>query len=184
MEIQLVSADALSPNDYNPNRLSAYQRKLLRRSIESDGMIQPVIALKDGTIVDGQHRWETCKELGLDVPVLYVDKSDPRVTTLRMNAARGVNDQILELDLLTTLNELEGADFLQRELLLDDKTLARLEGTHTFEHRPIPESEYVSFAIAVREEDAAIVEAALLRPGVKKEVGRGQALLELIRGET
>lgn len=119
MEVQQVSAEKLTPNDFNPNRMTSHQRRLLKKSIERDGMIQPVIALPDGTIIDGEHRWRICRELKLDVPVVYLDRDEAerRLTNLRLNTARGKHDLDLERAVIDFLRE--GGVDLNFELLID-----------------------------------------------------------------
>jgi len=49
--------DTLTSNDYNPNRVAPPELELLILSILEDGWTQPIVILKDGTIVDWFHRW-------------------------------------------------------------------------------------------------------------------------------
>ena len=46
--------------------LSDEEYQSLKRSIEKDGIRQPVDVTPEGLILDGNHRWEIARELGLE----------------------------------------------------------------------------------------------------------------------
>lgn len=63
--------------DYEKFDFSSYNRpirdphiKFLKKQIKKQGLLQPLLVTSDGQIVDGQHRFHACRELG--VPVQYV----------------------------------------------------------------------------------------------------------------
>lgn len=121
--VTYVSHAALKPNSYNPNVQSEHEHQLLLRSIGEDGFTQPVVALRDGTIVDGEHRWRAAQELGLaELPVVYVDMTPEqmRVATLRHNRARGQEDFDLALSVLRDLRELGATAFTASALDVDE----------------------------------------------------------------
>lgn len=129
LSVEYVPVDSLQPNEYNPNRQSEHEFELLKRSIHEDGFTQPVLCLPDGRIIDGEHRWKACKELGWDkIPVVKVDMSDAqrRVATLRHNLARGSHDVILEGSVLRDLESLGVLEWAQEALQLDDVEVQRL----------------------------------------------------------
>lgn len=50
--------------------------------IATDGILQPVIALPDGRVIDGKHRLRAARELGLaEIRVVYEDIPDEQVAT-------------------------------------------------------------------------------------------------------
>ena len=55
--IEWVDRVTLAANDYNPNKVSVENLKLLTRSILTNGWTMPIVARPDGTIIDGFHRW-------------------------------------------------------------------------------------------------------------------------------
>lgn len=58
LEIEYVRASQIAPNDYNPNRQSDHDFRLLIASMLEDGFTQPIVGVRDGRrIVDGEHRW-------------------------------------------------------------------------------------------------------------------------------
>lgn len=116
-----LKLEALSPNNYNPNHVAPGERALLRTSIETDGITQPVIAVKKKNddrqhiIVDGFHRYDIVEKdkdirdsLRGYIPVSLLsipeeDLSDRMASTIRHNRARGrhhiqaMSDIVIEL---------------------------------------------------------------------------------------
>lgn len=96
--LQWVDRDLLKANDYNPNKVSEENLKLLMTSIETNGWTLPIVVRPDYTIIDGFHRWtvsgrEPLKtQLGGKVPVVIVNHADEREDiygTITHNRARG-----------------------------------------------------------------------------------------------
>lgn len=109
---------ALSANDWNPNKQAPPENRLLVTSIVENGWTQPIVARDYGTrkeIVDGFHRWSVSgrpkvAELteGL-VPVVVLPPTDDvtaRMATVRHNRARGTHHVLGMADIV--------ADFIQR----------------------------------------------------------------------
>ncbi len=98
--LQIVPRDKLRPNDYNPNKVSEQNLKLLIQSILTNGWTMPIVVRPDYTIIDGFHRWtvsgrEPLKTmLGGMVPVVIVDHKDESEDiygTITHNRARGTH---------------------------------------------------------------------------------------------
>ena len=53
--LKWVSRDLLKPNDYNPNKVSKENLKLLVQSILTNGWTLPIVVRPDMTIIDGFH---------------------------------------------------------------------------------------------------------------------------------
>lgn len=96
-----VQHEELKANVYNPNHVAKHELALLKLSILRDGWTQPIVARRDGEIVDGFHRWlvsadpkiaEMTKGL---IPVCYLREGlslvDQMAATVRHNRARGVH---------------------------------------------------------------------------------------------
>lgn len=130
LTVEYVGIDAIKPNEYNPNRQSDQEFSLLVRSIKEDGMTQPVIVLRSSNvIVDGEHRWRACKEVGMtSIPVVYVDMTEEqrRVSTIRHNLARGSHDYQLEANVIKDLEKLGALEWAQEALQLDDVAIQRM----------------------------------------------------------
>ena len=98
--LQWVDRDRLKANDYNPNKVSRENLKLLTQSILTNGWTLPIVVRPDYTIIDGFHRWTVSGQeplltkLGGKVPVVKVahtDKADDIYGTITHNRARGTH---------------------------------------------------------------------------------------------
>lgn len=112
--VRWVYRDRLKANDYNPNMMSSEDLYLLKVSISEDGWTQPIVALKNGTIVDGFHRWTVSghKEIhrltGGMVPVVYISPRDgvsQRMATIRHNRARGAHGVLKMSEIVQSMVE-------------------------------------------------------------------------------
>ena len=98
--LEWVDRDKLKPNDYNPNKVSKANLKLLTQSILTNGWTLPIVVRPDYTIIDGFHRWTVAGEEPLrtmldgKVPVVKVaheDRSEDIYGTVTHNRARGTH---------------------------------------------------------------------------------------------
>lgn len=98
--LQWVDRAQLKANDYNPNKVSEDNLKLLVQSILINGWTLPIVVRPDYTIIDGFHRWTVSgreplySKLQGKVPVVIVahsDKSDDIYGTITHNRARGTH---------------------------------------------------------------------------------------------
>lgn len=111
--IEWVHPSTLRANDYNPNKVAKPELALLRVSLLENGWCQPIIARRDGEIVDGFHRWtlgstdpEVAALAGGLVPVVRlpdIDAATQRMATIRMNRARGSHAVIRMADIVNDL---------------------------------------------------------------------------------
>lgn len=121
LNVQLVKADEVMGNDYNPNKVAPPEMKLLKLSIKKDGLTMPVVvcdvpsdAKHPYTVVDGFHR-TTVVQHDKDVrermhgylPVSRLNKSiEDRITsTVRHNMARGTHQVELSAKLIVMLKK-------------------------------------------------------------------------------
>jgi hypothetical protein len=78
MELLHVSHGEISPNDYNPNRTTPTEYRNIRYSIETYGLVLPILVRKgkkaekaNYIIVDGEQRWRIAGELNYQkIPVV------------------------------------------------------------------------------------------------------------------
>jgi len=94
----LVPAEKVKYNDYNPNAVAPPEMRLLRHSMEEDGVTQPIVTIYDPErdlyiVVDGAHRYKILTQkmkLPL-IPISVIDKDakDRMAATIRHNRARG-----------------------------------------------------------------------------------------------
>lgn len=98
--LQWVDRNLVKPNNYNPNKVSKENLKLLTQSILTNGWTLPIVVKPDFTIIDGFHRWTVSGQeplfsmLGGMVPVVIVDHKDHNEDiygTVTHNRARGVH---------------------------------------------------------------------------------------------
>ncbi len=99
--LQWVDRSTIHANDYNPNKVSEENLKLLIQSILTNGWTLPIVVRPDGTIIDGFHRWTVAGReplntmLGGKVPVVVVDhhgdESADVYGTITHNRARGTH---------------------------------------------------------------------------------------------
>ena len=99
--LQWVDRNRLKANDYNPNKVSEDNMKLLIQSILTNGWTLPIVVRPDYTIIDGFHRWTASgrepllSQLGGKVPVVVVDhhgdESADVYGTITHNRARGTH---------------------------------------------------------------------------------------------
>ena len=98
--LEWVDRKLLKPNDYNPNKVSKENLKLLTQSILTNGWTLPIVVRPDYTIIDGFHRWTVAGEEPLlsmldgKVPVVRVfheDTSKDIYGTVTHNRARGTH---------------------------------------------------------------------------------------------
>lgn len=99
--LQWVDHDRLTANDYNPNKVSEDNLRLLEQSILVNGWTLPIVVKPDMTIIDGFHRWTVSareplrSRLGGKVPIVIVDHhgddSADVYGTITHNRARGTH---------------------------------------------------------------------------------------------
>lgn len=98
--LQWVDRSILKPNDYNPNKVSKENLKLLTQSIMTNGWTLPLVVRPDMTIIDGFHRWTVAGQepllslLGGKVPIVTVEHEDESGNiygTVTHNRARGTH---------------------------------------------------------------------------------------------
>lgn len=96
--VQIVDRELLRPNDYNPNKVTEENLKLLEQSILTNGWTLPIVCRPDYTIIDGFHRWTVSgreplkSKLGGKVPIVIVDHKNHEEDiygTITHNRARG-----------------------------------------------------------------------------------------------
>lgn len=120
LNVQLLPADDIIGNDYNPNRVAPPEMKLLKISIKKDGVTMPVVVCETPdadhpfTVVDGFHRTtviqsdkDVRESLHGYVPCSRLNKSlDDRITsTVRHNMARGTHQVELSAKLVCMLKK-------------------------------------------------------------------------------
>lgn len=119
-----IPMDRIDPNPWNPNRMNEDIFKKELASITEFGMVAPVLVRYKGKgrweIVDGEHRYKACKELGY-THLLCVDLGDlsdqkAKKLTIIANDLRGKSDPNDLAKLIADLAEQENPEELAKLL--------------------------------------------------------------------
>lgn len=126
--VEIVELKTLKIDGENPNRMSDKQKAALWANMQKFGVIVPIITNNEGTIADGQNRWEILIEHGIDkgpVVKLPISDVDRRILRQVLNKLKGQHDLGLddaEYRLIFKENQFEE---LQRLLGDSDKQLVQ-----------------------------------------------------------
>lgn len=138
LAIEHVSIDALRPDPANPRRISDSELEALTRSMQEFGLVDPIIARREDSVVIGGHqRLLAARRLGLkEVPVVYVDLSPARARLLNVALNRISGDWDKEL-LARLLADLDSAPNIDIRLtgFADDEIAKLLKGLDAREKR-------------------------------------------------
>ena len=100
LAVKLVPIEKIIANDYNPNKVATPEMKLLKLSIQLDGVTMPIVTYYNNEedlyiVVDGFHRYTILKDhlKSKVAPIVVIDKQlDERMgSTIRHNRARGTH---------------------------------------------------------------------------------------------
>ena len=94
MQVVSVPVGELKHASYNPRKITPEQVDQIKQSIESYGLVQPLVVNhapgREGVIIGGNQRFEVLKKLGrTEVDVVYVDIPDlkkEKELNIRLNA--------------------------------------------------------------------------------------------------
>lgn len=98
LDVKLVSTAKIKSNEYNPNKVADKEMDLLIKSIEEDGVTQPIVVFYDKEkdeyeVIDGFHRYTVLKDHFkiTKIPVVVLDQplGNRMASTIRHNRARG-----------------------------------------------------------------------------------------------
>jgi ParB family chromosome partitioning protein len=126
-----VDPSTLQPNPWNPNRVDPINQEKLQASMEVDGQKLPVLVRKDGDgyqIIDGQHRVEAAKALGIQVFVHDLGKmteAQAKKATLIANSRYGDDDPEALIALLSS-EGFDSAEMILTTLPIDETELSNL----------------------------------------------------------
>ncbi|MFG6655034.1 IbrB-like domain-containing protein [Scandinavium sp. M-37] len=138
-----IKHEHIAPNDYNPNNVAPPEKKLLLKSLESDGFTQPIVVHEQKQhqyeIVDGFHRHLLAKTKSslkktlkgyVPVSVLQCDSdevSGRMASTIRHNRARGRHQINAMSEIVRELSQLGWTDEkMGLELGMDSDEVLRL----------------------------------------------------------
>ena len=157
--LQWVEREKIHANDYNPNKVSEDNLKLLAQSILTNGWTLPIVVRPDGTIIDGFHRWTVSGRepllsmLGGKVPVVVVDhhgNEDADVYgTITHNRARGTHLlEPMKAIVKKLLDEGKDVDEIGKQLGMKPEEIFRLSGFTRDEFLDMMTQDYPTFSKA------------------------------------
>lgn len=98
-EKRIVKIDDIVPNPWNPNKQSDYIFQKMKETIQSKGLFGSIYVHEYAgiyQILDGEHRWKACQELGWkEMPVEVsqeLPESEVKFWTIYFNNTRGKDD--------------------------------------------------------------------------------------------
>ena len=95
MHITFIKTELIKPNVYNPNIVPEDTLAKLRAEIAQNGLTVPITVRKGDNgyeVVDGEHRWRICRDLGFkEIPCIIqeFDDNEAKIKTLQLNYMRG-----------------------------------------------------------------------------------------------
>ena len=96
-----IAIGLLQKNPWNPNKMDLSTLKAEKESIEKYGVVAPIIVRPlgdDYQIIDGEHRYIICKDLGYEsIPSVIIEnlkEMDAKKLTIILNETKGSNDKI------------------------------------------------------------------------------------------
>ena len=197
LTIQHIGVEKLTPNSWNPNRMSEEMRAKLKVYIQREGFVEPIVVRpKDGRfeILGGFHRWGIAKELGYKTVPCVVQNLDDRrakIRSINLSEMKGQSLPNLLANLVHDLSKELSLDDLETQLpyseaeLRDSLELLKIpDGLEAFLDEEAAKQErerphILSFVV----EDADVVEEAISM--AQRNLGngcpRGRALTEIVR---
>jgi hypothetical protein len=113
IEVTYTNITDINPAEYNPRTISDDEFTKLKKGLEEFGIVDPLIANKDMTLIGGHQRLKAAKELGWsEVPVIIldVDKAQEKALNLALNKLKGEWDYGKLTSLLKELDDLPDFD--------------------------------------------------------------------------
>ena len=150
--VRWVKNDAVTANDYNPNKVAPPEMRLLELSIASDGYTQPIVTWDNEEkqkieVIDGFHRNRVGKESKVIakrvqgyLPIVNIrqeqsSKKDRMASTIRHNRARGKHQVDAMSEIVIELkNRNWNNKRIARELGMDEEEVLRLCQISGIEH--------------------------------------------------
>jgi len=197
LKITIIPVEKLTPNPWNPNRMSSEMRHKLKEYIKREGFVEPIVVRPKGEkyeILGGFHRWSIAGELGYkSVPCVVVKLDDRRakILSVNLNEMKGQSlpdllaNLVHDLSRDVTLEDLETQLPYSIDELKDSLELLKIpDGLEAFLADEVARQEklrpqILSFVV----DDAEVVEAAVKAAMAKQENSptRGRALLDICR---
>jgi len=197
LQITDIPIDKLTPNPWNPNRMSPEMRHKLKEYIKREGFVEPIVVRPKGEafeILGGFHRWSIAAELEFkSVPCMIVNLDDRRakILSVNLNEMKGQSlpdllaNLVHDLSRDLTLEDLETQLPYSMDELKDSLELLKIpDGLEAYLADEVARQErlrpqILSFVV----DNAEIVEGAIKAAMARQEGNptRGKALMEICR---
>jgi ParB family chromosome partitioning protein len=197
LTVHQLGVEKLTPNPWNPNRMSDEMMAKLKAYIQREGLVEPLVVRRKGDsfeILGGFHRWQIARELGYEtVPCVIVDLDDRRakILTINLNELKGTSlpdllaNLIHDLSAELTLEDLESQLPYSAAELKDSLELLKIpDGLEAFLDEEVARQEkerpkILSFVV----DDEETVEKAIEKAQKTSPHGltRGGAVVEIAR---
>jgi hypothetical protein len=133
LNTQVVPIEKLRPNSWNPNKQSDFIYAKEKNSIQTFGFVDPVTVRENGEdyeIIDGYHRWQAAKDLGLkEISINNLGKiteANAKKLTIILNELRGEYDPLKLAEVIKGLSEEVGTGELYKDLPFQDAEIDNL----------------------------------------------------------
>jgi ParB-like chromosome segregation protein Spo0J len=191
-----VPVDKLTPNPWNPNRMSNETRTKLKVYIQREGFVEPLVVRpmgEDYQILGGFHRWQIARELDYStVPCVVVDLDDRRakILSINLNEMKGqslpnlLGALIHDLSRDLTLGDLETQLPYTMDELQDSLELLKIpDGLDSFlEQEAAKQARERPTILTFVVDNGNLVDKAIEAVEIRSGIGtRGKALVELAR---
>jgi ParB-like chromosome segregation protein Spo0J len=161
MEIKNISLEQIKPNKYNPNIVPDKIMGQLKKSIQRDGFLQPLIVRESPTepgfyeIIDGEHRWKVLSDLPdyKEAPCLVINKDDnlSKIQTINLNKLRGEFDSIKLAEVLVSLKKIYSDEELEEMLGYTKEEIQGYEELLTFDFDSFKKEDEVDVSEAIKD---------------------------------
>ncbi|HHX8330441.1 TPA: ParB N-terminal domain-containing protein [Vibrio alginolyticus] len=140
--VEMIPLDEIEANQYNPNKMAPPESKLLKTSMEKNGVTMPIlvnrlnISAKKYVVIDGFHRYQLLlnhpelQALKGYIPAVVLNLREEKCmsASVRHNLARGSHQVELTADLIIQLKEMGWTNNkICYELGMDQDEVLRLQ---------------------------------------------------------
>jgi len=119
MEFKEIEIELINYNNYNPNVMPKRIFKAMVDDLkERKELLQPILLNSNYVIIDGENRYNACKEAGFTkIPsiIAETDEDEAKLLTIKLNKVRGEYDLDLLTELLEDLNKNLDVDTISKK---------------------------------------------------------------------
>lgn len=139
IESKIVPIDSVRPNDWNLNEMEDSVYQFLKQNIKKRGFTDAILVTKEGTIIDGEHRWRAMKEVGateIEVKVLDLTDEEAKAETTNRSLLRGTMNQEKLALILVEITKNKAAEEVEAMVAMRHKEVERIIAKHQAAREP------------------------------------------------